>query len=284
MTKEIIRNPNNGWPVLGILIFTAITLIAAAIIAPHALGCSVPALFVTLFFFAGFFMLQPNESAVLLLFGKYKATTRGEGLLWTNPFYQKIKISLRARTLNMDKLKVNDQRGNPIEIAAVVVWRVENTAQASFDVDNYHTYVSTQSESALRHLATQYPYDPSTDHEVSLRGNIDEVSQALRKELQDRLAKAGVIVDEARLSHLAYAPEIANAMLRRQQAEAVVAARTRIVEGAVGMVELALERLEQHRTIELDQERKAAMVSNLLVVLCGEQGAQAVVNTGSLYT
>ncbi len=284
MTQEIQREPVNGWPMLGILISVFLILIGGAIVATKLLVCVIPAMVVAIFLLTGLFMLQPNEAAVLLLFGRYKGTTRGEGLLWANPLYQKIKISLRARTINMEKLKVNDQRGNPIEIAAVVVWRVQNTAQANFDVDDYRTYVSTQSETALRHLASRYPYDASADHEISLRGNIDDVSQALRQELQERLSKAGVLVDEARLSHLAYAPEIANAMLRRQQAEAVVAARTRIVEGAVGMVELALEKLEEHKTVELDQERKAAMVSNLLVVLCGEQGAQAVVNTGSLYT
>jgi len=283
MTREAAHVPVNGWMMVIILLPTAILMVLGLIVAPSAAYFLVPGLGINVFLWAGMFMLQPNESAVLLLFGRYKGTVRGEGLLWANPFYQKIKVSLRARTLNMDKLKVNDQRGNPIEIAAVVVWKVENTAQAIFDVDQYLSYASTQSETALRHLASNYPYDAG-EHEVSLRGNIDEVSQALRKELQERLTKAGVAVDEARLSHLAYAPEIANAMLRRQQAEAVVAARTRIVEGAVGMVEMALEQLEKHKTIELDQERKAAMVSNLLVVLCGEQGAQAVVNTGSLYT
>ena len=209
---------------------------------------------------------------------------RDEGLQWANPFFRKRKISLRARNLNGEKLKVNDERGNPIEIAVVVVWRVEDTAEACFDVDDYEHYVSTQSESAVRHLASGYPYDSPTDDELSLRGRTDEVSQALQVQLQERLATAGVRVDEARLSHLAYAPEIAGVMLRRQQAEAVIAARLRIVEGAVGMVEIALQRLEQHGTVKLDEERKAAMVSNLLVVLCGEQAAQPVVNAGSLYT
>lgn len=237
-----------------------------------------------LFLWCGFFTLQPNEAAVLTLFGAYRGTVRTEGLKWANAFYRKRKISLRARNLNGEKLKVNDQRGNPIEIAAVVVWRVEDTAQACFDVDNYELFVSTQSESAIRHLASQYPYDSAGDESLSLRGSTDEVSQALQVQLRERLDRAGVHVDEARLSHLAYAPEIAGAMLRRQQAEAVVAARVRIVEGAVGMVETALQRLEEHNTIQLDDERKAAMVSNLLVVLCGEQAAQPVVNTGTLYT
>jgi regulator of protease activity HflC (stomatin/prohibitin superfamily) len=232
----------------------------------------------------GFFTLQPNTAAVLLLFGAYKGTVRRAGFHWANPFYHKIKLSLRTRNFNTDTIKVNDQRGNPIEIAAVVVWRVEETAQATFDVDDYQNYVNVQSESAVRHLASAYPYDANIEGETSLRGSMDEVSERLQVELQERLTKAGVIVEEARLSHLAYAAEIAGAMLRRQQAEAIVAARTRIVEGAVGMVEMALEHLERHKMVELDEERKAAMISNLLVVLCGEQAAQPVVNTGTLYT
>jgi regulator of protease activity HflC (stomatin/prohibitin superfamily) len=288
MTTEFKKSAASGGGMLGVvlfLLFFFIVLLSVGGVAhPLIIVFGILGLIATGFMSAGFFMLQPNEAAVLLLFGKYKGTVRANGLLWTNPFYSKTKISLRIRTLNMEKLKVNDQRGNPVEIAAVVVWRVSDTAQATFDVNNYHEYVSTQSETALRHLASGYPYDTTADHELSLRGSMDEVSQALRKELQERLIKAGVVVDEARLSHLAYAPEIANAMLRRQQAEAVVAARTRIVEGAVGMVEMALEHLEQKKTIVLDDERKAAMVSNLLVVLCGEHNAQPVVNTGTLYT
>ena len=232
----------------------------------------------------GFFTLQPNEAAVLLLFGAYKGTARQAGFHWANPLYNKRKISLRVRNFNTEKLKVNDQRGNPTDIASVVVWRVQDTAQAIFDVDDYKDYVRIQSEAALRHLASRFPYDTGAEHEISLRGSMDEVSKTLREELQERLTKAGVIVEEARLSHLAYAPEIAGAMLRRQQAEAIVAARLRIVEGAVGMVELALEKLEEKKTVKLDDERKAAMVSNLLVVLCGEQAAQPVVNAGTLYT
>jgi regulator of protease activity HflC (stomatin/prohibitin superfamily) len=246
-------------------------------------GC-ILALGLLIFLGAGFFTLQPNEAAVLLLFGAYKGTVRGAGFHWANPLYRKTKISLRVRNFNTEKLKVNDQRGNPTEIAAVVVWRVQNTAQATFEVDDYKNYVHIQSEAALRHLASRYPYDTQADGELSLRGAMDEVSHALAQELQERLGKAGVIVEEARLSHLAYAPEIAGAMLRRQQAEAIVAARFRIVEGAVGMVEAALERLEAKKTIQLDDERKAAMVSNLLVVLCGEQAAQPVVNAGTLYS
>lgn len=299
MSAEYLRRTVNGWGMLGFLLLATLGLAALLVYAtveaakaPRELYASAVALLVAYvlglgvvaILWAGFFTLQPNEGAVLLLFGAYRGTSRRDGLQWANPFYKKLKISLRARNLNGDKLKVNDQRGNPIEIAAVVVWRVQDTAQAFFDVDRYENYVSVQSESAVRHLASKYPYDSSADHELSLRGSMDEVSRDLQGELQERLSKAGVVVEEARLSHLAYAPEIAGAMLRRQQAEAVVAARTRIVEGAVGMVETALQQLEQHKTVELDDERKAAMVSNLLVVLCGEQAAQPVVNTGTLYT
>ncbi len=235
-------------------------------------------------FSGGFFTLQPNTAAVLILFGEYKGTVKKDGWHFTNPFYTKKKLSLRSRNLNGEKLKVNDEMGNPIEIAAVIVWRVENTAQAFFDVENYAEYVKIQSESALRHLAGLYPYDitDETKH-LSLRGSADEVSEALRLELQERLSKAGVIVEEARLSHLAYAPEIAAAMLQRQQASAIIAARQMIVEGAVGMVEMALEKLSQKGVVELDEERKAAMVSNLMVVLCGERSTQPVINTGTLH-
>ncbi len=264
----------------------------------------------------GFFTLQPNQARVLVLFGAYKGTVRTPGFHWGNPFYSRgpqsassfqariaaakgiaatpameqrtlgmNKISLRARTLNGDKLKVNDKRGNPIEIAAVVVWRVEDTAQAMFDVDNYQNYVPIQSESALRHLASLYAYDHSEeDTEITLRSNVDDVSKSLRNELQERLAKAGVMVDEARLTHLAYAPEIAQAMLRRQQAEAVIAARTKIVQGAVSMVDMALKELAEKSVVNLDDERRAAMVSNLMVVLCGESEVHPVVNTGTLYS
>jgi regulator of protease activity HflC (stomatin/prohibitin superfamily) len=231
----------------------------------------------------GFFALQPNEAAVLILFGAYKGTVRASGFFWTNPFNKKVKISLRARNLNGDKLKVNDKRGNPIEIAAVVVWRVHDTAQASFDVDNYEHYVAVQSESAVRHLASGYAYDQGEQDELTLRGGSDAVSVALREELHQRLEKAGVRVEEARLTHLAYAPEIAQAMLRRQQAEAIIAARQKIVHGAVSMVDMALKELAEKQVVHLDEERKAAMVSNLLVVLCGEAEVHPVVNTGTLY-
>jgi regulator of protease activity HflC (stomatin/prohibitin superfamily) len=274
-----------GYPVFRVV--NALKDAAPGVIPTAALwglaGC-VLMLGVLITLWEGFFTLQPNEAAVLLLFGAYKGTVRSAGFHWANPFYHKTKISLRIRNFNTEKLKVNDQRGNPTEIAAVVVWRVQNTAQATFEVDDYKNYVHIQSEAALRHLASRYPYDTQVDGELSLRGAMDEVSRALQQELQERLGKAGVIVEEARLSHLAYAPEIAGAMLRRQQAEAIVAARFRIVEGAVGMVEIALERLQEKKTIQLDDERKAAMVSNLLVVLCGEQAAQPVVNAGTLYS
>jgi regulator of protease activity HflC (stomatin/prohibitin superfamily) len=271
----------------------------------------------------GLFTLQPNEARVLLLFGEYKGTVRTSGFWWGNPFYSngarqgliaaqmasmeaklatakgsrqagaqggaakapsRHKISLRARTLNGEKLKVNDKRGNPVEIAAIVIWRVQDTAQAAFDVDDYEKYVETQSESALRHLASCYSYDHGEENEITLRSGVEEVSQALRKELQERLAKAGVTVEEARLTHLAYAPEIAQAMLRRQQAEAVIAARQKIVHGAVSMVDMALKELAEKQVVQLDDERKAAMVSNLMVVLCGESEVHPVLNTGTLYT
>lgn len=231
----------------------------------------------------GFFTLQPNEASVLVLFGAYQGTVRSSGFHWTNPLNQKLRISLRARNLNGEKLKVNDKRGNPIEIAAVVVWRVADTAQAFFDVDRYEEYVRIQSESAVRHLASSFAYDHGEENEVTLRSGVDEVSVRLRQELQERLAKAGVVVEEARLTHLAYAPEIASAMLRRQQAEAVIAARQKIVHGAVSMVDMALRELAEKSVIQLDEERKAAMVSNLLVVLCGETEVHPVVNAGTLY-
>ena len=236
-------------------------------------------------FLFGHFTLQPNEARVLILFGAYKGTVRTSGFFWTNPLMSKKRISLRSRNLNGDTLKVNDKRGNPIEIGAVVVWRVQDTAQALFDVDHYEEYVRIQSESAVRHLASEYPYDPGEGEgaEVTLRSNVDEVSAALAKELQARLQKAGVVVEEARLTHLAYAPEIAGAMLRRQQAEAVIAARQKIVHGAVSMVDMALRELADKAVVQLDEERKAAMVGNLLVVLCGEAEAQPVINTGTLY-
>jgi regulator of protease activity HflC (stomatin/prohibitin superfamily) len=233
----------------------------------------------------GFFVLQPNEAGVLVLFGSYSGSVKQNGFWWANPFLTKKKISLRLRNLNGQKLKVNDHAGNPIEIAAVVMWYVEDTFAATFEVDDYMDYVTTQSETALRHLASIYPYDTWEEQTtISLRGSIDEVSVALVKELQERLYKAGVKVQTAQLSHLAYAQEIAEAMLKRQQASAIVAARTKIVDGAVGMVQMALERLSAEHVVELDEERKASMVSNLLVVLCGEKEAHPVINAGTLYS
>jgi regulator of protease activity HflC (stomatin/prohibitin superfamily) len=269
----------------------------------------------TIILFTGLFTLQPNEARVLILFGEYKGTVRDPGFHWGNPFYAngpmqttqrthrlqtsargesaesstgprrlgRYKISLRSRNFNSEKLKVNDKRGNPIEIAAVIVWKVENTAQALFDVEDYENYVRVQSESALRHLASVYAYDHGEENEVTLRSGVEEVSQALKQELQVRLSKAGVMVEEARLTHLAYAPEIAQAMLRRQQAEAVIAARQKIVQGAVSMVDMALKELAAKDVVHLDDERRAAMVSNLMVVLCGESEVHPVVNTGTLY-
>jgi len=236
---------------------------------------------------AGLYTLQPNEAAILQLFGDYKGTSRVPGLRATNPFYTRKKISLRARNLNGDKLKVNDKRGNPIEIAAVVVWHVEDTAKAAFDVDDYEMFVKVQSESAVRHLASSFAYDAEEKQDVSreptLLESADVVARALVKELQARLEQAGVVVEEARLTHLAYAPEIAQVMLRRQQAEAIIAARQKIVHGAVSMVEMALAELSAKKVVELDDERRASMVSNLMVVLCAESEVQPVINTGTLY-
>ena len=295
-THEVERKTFNGWGVLpalivigGLLGYWGYAAIKPAteyeVTTGMVIGIVGWALAVCVWFLLcfGFFTLQPNMSAVLILFGKYTGTARQSGFNWANPLLIKKKVSLRAHNLNGEKIKVNDRRGNPIEIAVVVVWRVTSTAKAVFDVEDFEDYVSVQSEAALRHLAMAYSYDTFEGDTLSLRGSVDEVSAALQKELEDRVAKAGVFVEEARISHLAYAPEIAGAMLQRQQAEAIVAARTRIVDGAVGMVEMALAKLEEHHTIDLDEERKAAMVSNLLVVLCGQGHAQPVVNTGTLY-
>jgi regulator of protease activity HflC (stomatin/prohibitin superfamily) len=231
----------------------------------------------------GFFVVNPNEGRVLQLFGAYRGTVKDPGLRWANPFLSKRAISLRVRNFESGRLKVNDADGNPIEIAAVVVWKVVDTAEACFVVDDYENYVKVQSEAAVRNLATRYPYDAHDEQQLSLRGSTAAVAADLKHEVHERLTKAGVEVVEARLSHLAYAPEIAAAMLQRQQAGAIIAARQRIVEGAVGMVEMALERLSRQQIVQLDEERKAAMVSNLLVVLCGERAAQPVVNTGTIY-
>jgi hypothetical protein len=291
--KERSGSAISGWPMLLVTLLLkvgGITLIVRAIILANQdqmfggmLVTGIVSVILSVISWAGFFSLQPNESRVLILFGAYKGTIRRSGYHWVNPFYTKIKISLRMHNLNGKQLKVNDKRGNPIEIAAVVVWKVEDTAQAAFDVDDYENYVEVQSESAVRHLASAYAYDQGEEDEFTLRGGGDEVNTALTKELQERLSKAGVLVDEARITHLAYAPEIAGAMLRRQQAEAIIAARTKIVHGAVSMVEMALKELKEKDVIEFDHERKASMVSNLLVVLCGEAEVSPVINTGTLY-
>jgi regulator of protease activity HflC (stomatin/prohibitin superfamily) len=241
------------------------------------------ALLTALFLMAGLFVVNPNEGRVLQLFGDYAGTVRVPGLRWANPLFTKKRISLRVRNFESAKLKVNDIEGNPIEIAAVVVWQVVDSAEAVFQVDDYNNYVKVQSEAALRNLATSYPYDAHDDTHMSLRGHTAAVADHLKKEIQERLSRAGVEVIEARISHLAYAPEIAHAMLQRQQAGAIIAARQRIVEGAVGMVEMALDLLSRREIVTLDDERKAAMVSNLLVVLCGERSTQPVINTGTIY-
>jgi len=238
-----------------------------------------------LFLLKGLYMLQPNQSALLMLFGSYRGTDYSTGLRWANPFMNKMKISTRLRNFNSEKLKVNDKRGNPIEIAAAVVWRIKDTARALLDIDNVSAYVPVQAEAALRHLANEYSYDAHEDEEgqLTLRGGGEEIIGKLKRELQERFEKAGLHVEDARLTHLAYAPEIAGAMLRRQQADAVIAARKQIVHGAVSMVEMALKGLTERGVVELDSERRAAMVSNLLVVLCAESEAQPVINAGTLY-
>lgn len=321
--ERIVKVSSGWFMLFAIPVFAFICMIVLVVAVNASQRSNMPALAVIVFLgmipcilgalisLAGFFTLQPNEARVLVLFGTYKGTVRESGFFWANPFYSRggmsqlqaaaiaqaavkgvpmqpvkntsTKISLRARNMNTEQLKVNDKRGNPIEIAAVIVWRVNDTAQALFDVDDYENYVRIQSETAVRHLAGAYAYDRGEDHEVTLQSGADEVARELCNELQNRLVKAGVVVDEARLTHLAYAPEIAQAMLRRQQAEAVIAARTKIVHGAVSMVELALRELAAKEVVVLDNERKAAMVSNLLVVLCGESEVHPVVNTGTLY-
>jgi regulator of protease activity HflC (stomatin/prohibitin superfamily) len=287
--REEVASAANGWMSLFIVIVSLALALFLVVFGAGARSILFTVAGIALGFFgfvmfAGFFTLQPNESAVFTLFGAYKGTTRQNGFLWANPFYRKLKVSLRARNLNGEKLKVNDKRGNPVEIAVVIVWRVQDTAQAVFDVDSYDSFIRIQSESCVRHVASSYLYDDGEPGELTLRGGGVEVAAALARELQERLARAGIGIEEARLAHLAYAPEIAQAMLRRQQAEAVIAARQKIVFGAVGMVEMALRELSEKGVVKLDEERKAAMVSNLLVVLCGESQAQPVLNTGTLYT
>jgi regulator of protease activity HflC (stomatin/prohibitin superfamily) len=288
MIREIERKALSGWLVLPLLLFFLLLVPAVGLLLAHG-GAPIPAVLlfllepVLLVCLVGFFVVNPNEGRVLQFFGAYRGTVKTPGLRWANPFYTKRHISLRVRNFESQRLKVNDNDGNPIEIAAVVVWKVVDSAEAFFEVDNFENFIKVQSEAALRNLATRYPYDAHEDHVTSLRGSTAEVAGELQKEVQDRLAKAGVHVMEARISHLAYAAEIASAMLRRQQAGAIIAARQKIVEGAVGMVEMALELLDKSGKVQLDEERKAAMVSNLLVVLCADREAQPVVNTGTLY-
>lgn len=289
MIKEISRKCASGY--LALVILPALNILVGwwffrAVTAenPLTIILAVLAFVVVMICYKGFFMVHPNQAKVLQLFGTYVGSVRETGLRWANPFYSKEAVSLRVRNFESEVLKVNDSSGNPIKIAAVVVWKVVDSAEAMFEVDDYQSFVHIQSEAALRNLATSYPYEIHSGEEIALRSNPQEVAQKLQAEVQDRLDKAGVEVIEARISHLAYAEEIASAMLKRQQAQAIVAARTQIVDGAVGMVQMALEQLEANNVVELDEERKAAMVSNLLVVLCGEENARPVLNTSSLYS
>jgi regulator of protease activity HflC (stomatin/prohibitin superfamily) len=285
MHQEVNINSSSGYGMLAILLLVLIGAIAGLVVLPGAI--KVAALVVAagvLVCCFGFYLVNPNQGKVIQLFGRYVGTDRQTGLRWANPFYSRQSVSLRVRNFESSRLKVNDANGNPIEIAAVIVWRVVDTAEAVFEVDSYENYVTIQSEAALRNLATSYPYEHNQDDErLSLRSDANAIAKKLCTEVQDRLQKAGVEVLEARLSHLAYAPEIAQAMLQRQQASAVLAARKIIVQGAVGMVSDALTQLSEQGVVELDTERRAAMVSNLLVVLCGDQQAKPVINTGSIY-
>ena len=288
MIREKRRSVASGYViivVLAVLQLGGLYMLVQAAMAESIVSVllSVLASVLIMIMWFGLFMVHPNEAKVLQLFGQYVGTARDPGLKWANPFYAKTAVSTRVRNFESGKLKVNDSRGSPIEIAAVVVWKVYDTAEALFEVDDYEQFVQIQSESALRNLSTTYPYEPHEDEGTALRSHPAEIAQALCSEIQDRLDRAGVTVIEARISHLAYAPEIANAMLRRQQASAIISARKQIVAGAVGMVDMALAKLREDGVVELDEERKAAMVSNLLVVLCGEEGAQPVLNAGTLY-
>jgi len=288
MIRERETAAISGWPALWLLLavaaFSGYTAIHALQARDLTFGLAFGFVFVvSLVCLGGLFVVDPNQARVLQLFGDYRGTVRVAGLRWASPFLTKRTISTRVRNFESAKLKVNDNDGNPIEIAAVVVWKVVDTAEACFEVDDYDNYVRVQSEAAVRNLATRYPYDSHEEHQVSLRGSTASVAGDLKSEVQERLAKAGVQALEARISHLAYAPEIAAAMLQRQQAGAIIAARQKIVEGAVGMVEMALARLSSQKIVELDEDRKAAMVSNLLVVLCGERAAQPVLNTGTIH-
>lgn len=287
--RELTFQPRPGLPVLLLEIPLLLALAIAGLVAgPVPIKIAALILFVVILIWCGGFMaVAPNEARVMQLFGRYLGTVHQDGLWWANPFATKRKISVRVRNFDSDKLKVNDRNGNPIEIGAVVVWKVVDTAEAVFEVDDFEHYVEVQSEAALRNLASRYPYDSfgeeEHEHEVALRSHTQQIAEELKTEVQARLAKAGVEVIEARISHLAYAPEIASAMLQRQQAAAIIAARRKIVDGAVGMVQMALHDLSAKQVLQLDEERKAAMVSNLLVVLCSDRSAQPVVNAGSLY-
>jgi regulator of protease activity HflC (stomatin/prohibitin superfamily) len=288
MIREKQTNALSGWFMLFTLLVVLILSIVSLVLAARSqsgwsAGFSVFVMVLDLFLLVGLFVVNPNEAQVVQLLGTYVGSVRDQGLWWMNPLCSKRRVSLRVRNFESAKLKVNDHTGNPIEIAAVVVWKVVDSAEAVFEVDDYKNFVQVQSEAALRNLATSYPYDSHVEGEVALRSHTAEIAEQLKREIQDRLAKAGVEVIESRISHLAYAPEIAGAMLRRQQASAIVAARQKFVEGAVGMVEMALEKLSERKLVVLDEERKAAMVSNLLVVLCSDQHTQPVVNTGTLY-
>lgn len=290
-SNEFLAQTRNGFAAVGMgvgLLLGAVLLVTRAPSLPALVAAGV-LLLTALWFLTGLYTLNPNQAALLKLFGSYRGTDRAEGLRWSNPFYSRSKVSTRAYNFNSEKLKVNDLRGNPIEIAAAIVWRVEDTARCSFDVEDFTSYVLTQAEAAVRHLASSYAYDNLDDaasvaaQEITLRSGGEAVGAALRHELQARFSLAGIVVVDAKLTHLAYAPEIAGAMLRRQQAQAIIAARSLIVQGAVGMVELALSGLKERGLVDLDDERKAAMVTNLLVVLCSDHDAQPVVNTGTLY-
>jgi len=285
------ENSVGSWPGIAFLLVLIAALLACGYLfitglAGQEIGLVVTAVVIglaLLVMLGGFYMVEPNQAAVLSLFGKYVGTVKDQGLRWNNPFYSAKKISLRVRNFESSKLKVNDLEGNPIEIGAIIVWQVVDSAEAVYNVDDFESFVHIQCESALRAMATSYPYDQHEEGKISLRSHAAEIAKHLTDEIQERLAQAGVSATEARISHLAYAPEIAQAMLQRQQATAIIAARTRIVEGAVSMVEMALNELSQRNVVDLDPERRAAMVSNLLVVLCGERGSQPIINTGSLY-
>ncbi|PJK07695.1 hypothetical protein CO610_08645 [Lysobacteraceae bacterium NML95-0200] len=286
--KEKHLSSLSGIPVLLLLLLALLGCAAALLFAVLIESVAVAllaacGLLLMLIGLGGFYMLEPNQAAVVSFFGKYVGTVKDNGLRWNNPFYSKRKVSMRVRNFESGKLKVNELDGSPIEIAAVIVWQVNDASEAVYNVDDYESFVEIQSEAALRSMATSYPYDQHEDGQLSLRSHAAEISEHLQKELAERLADAGVKVLDARISHLAYAPEIAQAMLQRQQANAIIAARTRIVAGAVGMVQMALDELQKQGTVALDEERKAAMVSNLLVVLCGERSTQPIINTGSLY-